>query len=66
MSDTSQEEASHCDMDHGFGDFVALFAVTHHAQPSHHPSESSLDEPLYIVANRKRPVTQPLDFPGVG
>ena len=45
MSDAPEQEASHCDMDHGLGAIDALLIVSHEAAPACHPSEGTLDDP---------------------
>ncbi len=45
MRELPEQEASHGDLDHGFGYVDTLLIVARQAPPSHHPSEGSLDDP---------------------
>ncbi len=45
MADSTEEEASHGDMDHGLGNVDALLVVAHQPPPSGEPAEGSLDDP---------------------
>lgn len=45
MADSSQQKASHGDVDHGLGDVEALFVVAHQASPSGKPAEGAFDDP---------------------
>lgn len=41
MSNASEQEAAHGDVEHGFGGVEALFIVPNKTAPSGHPSEGS-------------------------
>jgi hypothetical protein len=45
MRDASEEQASECEVDHGFGTVDAFLIVSHQAAPAGHPSEGALDDP---------------------
>ena len=49
MSEAPQQEASHCDMDHGLGDIEALFVGSDHAAPAGGPGEGALDHPAPVA-----------------
>ena len=50
MSDAAQEQATHCEVDHAFGDVNAPFVVAHEASPAGQPAEGSLDDPALAQA----------------
>lgn len=45
MSDAAEEQASHCDVDHGLGNVEAGLVIAHQPAPTCHPSECALDDP---------------------